>query len=82
MSEISTREAGTDLLPLLNELERAGEVLITKGGEPVARLVPVTLGETGESLVEQARKLRNAIAARGERFSWQDLRALRDEGRP
>ncbi len=42
MATASVHEAKTHLSRLLQEVERGGSVLITRGGKPVAKLVPVS----------------------------------------
>lgn len=42
----TTHQAKTHLSRLLDEAETGGEVIITKGKRPVARLVPYTSGKT------------------------------------
>ncbi|MFN9848346.1 MAG: type II toxin-antitoxin system Phd/YefM family antitoxin [Alphaproteobacteria bacterium] len=39
MRKVSLTEARRDLLALLREVESGGEIVITRGGRPVARLV-------------------------------------------
>ncbi len=71
-------EAKTHLSSLLDRVERGEEVVITKHGRPVARLMPAqTLPEFGskEDLLEAMRRFRS-----GRRLGM-DWRILRDEGR-
>lgn len=56
VSTVSVREAKTHLSRLLQQVEAGEEVVITRGGEPVARLVAV-----GPKLPREAGRLKHAI---------------------
>jgi prevent-host-death family protein len=77
---IGAFEAKNTLGNLLDLVEKGEEVVITRRGKPVARLVP----ETGQSGREKARQAAERIRARSERMSLGGLkiRDLIDEGRP
>jgi prevent-host-death family protein len=82
MDLVSLFDAKNRLSALIDKVEEGHEVTITRRGKPVARLVPVTSeAEKGRDAVEKLRALRQCIAARGENFSWDELKAYRDEGR-
>jgi prevent-host-death family protein len=76
--EVGIFEAKTHLSELVDQVASGGEdVLITKRGRPVARLVPVPSGDSG---VENA--LRLLLAAREASSPGPDsLRDLIDSGR-
>lgn len=86
MEEIGAFEAKNTLGSLLDRVERGEEIVITRHGKAVARLVPnerrvderQSLAAL-ERIRERARQLhqRNPAA-----FSWRELKKLRDEGRP
>ena len=42
MTEVGVHEAKTRLSELLREVAEGGEVVVTKSGRPVARIVPVS----------------------------------------
>lgn len=44
MHTVGVFEAKTHLTALLDEIEQGGEVLITRRGKPIARLVPAEAG--------------------------------------
>ena len=44
MQVVGVFDAKTRLTALLDEVERGGEVLITRRGKPIARLVPAEVG--------------------------------------
>jgi prevent-host-death family protein len=43
MTTVSVHEAKTHLSRLLQQVEAGEEVIIARGGEPIARLVPITV---------------------------------------
>lgn len=49
MKEVAVYEAKTRLSELLAEVERGGQVTITRRGQPVARLVPPTAAASRRS---------------------------------
>lgn len=76
-------EAKTHLSALLDRVERGEEVTITRRGLPVAKLVPVRAAPEAtavEEAIDDLRRLRSGIAARST-FTWDELKAARDEGR-
>ena len=81
MDHVSVFEAKNKLSALLEQVERGGEVTITRRGKAVAKLVPAGPSARARSAVQRLRALRESIAARGERFSLEELKSFRDEGR-
>lgn len=47
MTEVGVHEAKTRLSELLREVEAGGDVVVTRGGRAVARLVPVQQATSG-----------------------------------
>lgn len=86
MDRVSAFEARNRLITLLGEVERGQEVVITRNGRAVARLIPADRPaeppDRPRAAAAALRALRAGIAARGVRFTTADLTALRDEGRP
>lgn len=78
MVTVGAFAAKTHLAALLERVERGEEVLITRHGKAVARLVPVATADRAEATATIARlkELRAGTALGG--LSW---KALRDEGR-
>jgi prevent-host-death family protein len=83
MRAVGAFEAKNRLGQLLDLVEQGEEVMITRRGKEVARLVPAraTLSRT------EARAALQRIRARAEdrklgRFDWAEWKAYRDEGRP
>jgi prevent-host-death family protein len=83
MREIQASEAKTHLPRLLDEVERGETIVITRHGRAIARIVPEVSRRQVEiaAAVDDLRALRRSIAARGGSLSWDELKALRDEGR-
>jgi prevent-host-death family protein len=83
MQEIGAFEAKNKLAALLDRVERGEEIVITRHGKPVARLVP-NVGGIDKS---QARAAVERIRARARTlkagpFDWDARKADRDAGRP
>jgi prevent-host-death family protein len=81
--EIGAFEAKNKLGSLLDRVQDGEEIVITRHGRPVARLVP----DTGGIDRSQARAAADRIRARAKRlkageFNWDALKADRDTGRP
>jgi prevent-host-death family protein len=83
MLEIGAFEAKNTLGGLLDRVERGEEVLISRRGKPVARLVPVASGHDRAKARAAAAGLRGLAAelAVGPAVSVEDVLAWRDEGR-
>jgi len=79
MHTVGVFEAKNRLTALLDEVEDGSEVLITRRGKPIARLVPA------ESGVDRARARRGAeglrVASKGHTLGGLTLKSLIDEGR-
>jgi len=83
MKEIGAFEAKNTLGALLDRVQRGEEIIITRHGKPVARLVPAT----GAIDQLQARAATDRIRARVQTlkppgFDWEVMKADRDTGRP
>ncbi len=83
MQQIGAFEAKNTLGALLDRVERGEEVVITRHGKPVARLVPAA----GRIDQLQARVATDRIRARARTlkpagFAWDAIKADRDAGRP
>jgi len=83
MTKIGAFEAKNTLGSFLDRVEQGEEIVITRRGEPVARLVP----SSGEIDREQARAAAGRIRSRARQlkagpFDWEGLKADRDTGRP
>jgi prevent-host-death family protein len=87
MSEIGAFEAKNTLGSLLDRVENGEEIVITRHGRAVARLVPNNrqIDQTQaraafERMRERARRLHKRKTSTP--FDWDELKKLRDEGRP
>ena len=80
--EIGAFEAKNTLGALLDRVEKGEEIVITRHGKRVARLVP----NTGRIDTVQARaaveRMRERAKTLKAAFDWESLKADRDEGRP
>jgi prevent-host-death family protein len=85
--QIGAFEAKNSLGSLLDRVERGEEIVITRHGRAVARLVPSTalpdqnqVQAAFESLRQRARQLARENPGRPA-FDWEEIKKLRDEGR-
>lgn len=78
MIEVGAFEAKTHLSALLDKVRHGEEVVITKHGKAVARLIPAEDAERSEvdTTIKELLALRKGLTLGGD--SWKDLR---DEGR-
>ena len=83
MKEVEAFEAKTKLGQLLDLVERGEEIVITRHGKEVARLVPPRQGVDREEARAAVRRIRErAERLRLGRFDWSEWKSWRDEGRP
>jgi prevent-host-death family protein len=84
MRVIGAFEAKTHLSALLEAVEAGEEIVITRRGRPVARLVPAHADEAARRAEALARiaALRAELAATGVALDRAAILAARDEGRP
>jgi prevent-host-death family protein len=87
MREIGAFEAKNTLGSLLDRVEQGEEIVITRHGRAVARLVPNAdridqnqAQAAFERIRRRTQGLRKGKA--GSAFDWSALKKLRDEGRP
>lgn len=68
---------------LLDEVERGEEVVITRHGRPVARLVPASSQVDQNQVLAAMERIRGRAAQfKGRELTWETLKADRDSGRP
>lgn len=83
MATVGAFEAKTDFAQLLERVGRGEEIVITRRGRPVARLVPATSDLNPEvALAAFARMRERAKRAGIGRFDWSEWRGYVDQGRP
>lgn len=79
MKEVGAFEAKNRLGALLDLAEQGEEVVITRRGRPVARLVPVVAGVDREAASRAARRIREM--RRGMTLGGISIKTLIEEGR-
>jgi prevent-host-death family protein len=83
MREVGAFEAKNKLGQLLDLVERGEEVMITRHGKEVARLIPARPAHSREQASAALRRIRERAEARKlGRFDWAEGKSYRDEGRP
>jgi prevent-host-death family protein len=82
MKEVGAVEAKTKLSALLDLVEAGEEIVITRRGKPVARLVAAAPAIDREKARAAAARIRErAKFLKLGKFNWQEWKAYRDEGR-
>ncbi len=78
MQTVGAFQAKTYFSSLLEQVEKGEQIIITKHGRPVARLIPATgmSQEAIKSTIQQFKKMAQAHTLEG--LDWKQLR---DEGR-
>ena len=82
MHEIGAFEAKNTLGSLLSRVEKGEEIVITRRGTPVAKLVPADPGfdrEKARAAVQALLVLQASL--KGPPLTWEEIKAMRDEGR-
>jgi prevent-host-death family protein len=83
MGESRTLEAGTRFDDLLEIIRDGGEVLITRKGRGVARVIPLSANPSQTEAAAAVNRIRARAQSRNHpRIEVDEWRALRDEGRP
>ena len=82
MRAIGAFEAKNKLGQLLDEVERGEEIVITRRGKEVARLVPARATHSRAEARAAVERLRARAESRKlGRFDWAEWKSYRDEGR-
>ena len=82
MQEIGVFEAKNKLSNLLDQVEQGYEIIITRRGQPVAKLVSVhVLPDRNGAKLAAERIRERAQKQKGGKFSWEEWKLYRDEGR-
>ena len=78
MIEVGAFEAKTHLSALLEKVKNGEEILITKRGKAIARLIPAEQANQSEvgSIIDELYSLRKQVKLKG--LDW---KTLRDDGR-
>jgi prevent-host-death family protein len=82
-ASLGAYDAKSRLSELLDRVEKGEEIIITRHGKPIARLVPEGGHNVAEAFaaLERITARRKKMAARGVRITQDEMRAMRDEGR-
>lgn len=82
MAEIGAFEAKNSLGALLDRVAQGEEIVITRHGKPVARLVP-NVGRIDRAQAKAAAaRMRARTQSIKASFDWEAVKADRDAGRP
>jgi prevent-host-death family protein len=80
MTEVGTLEAKNRLSNLLDQVLQGEEVVITRHGKPVAKLVPMqaTDARTLEvrETIQRLKDLRDSIKPKGKPIPWEELKNI------
>lgn len=82
MQEIGAFEAKNTLGALLDRVLEGEEIVITRHGKPVARLVPNASVDRSAAQAAAERIRARAQSLKAGEFHWGALKADRDAGRP
>jgi prevent-host-death family protein len=83
VTEVGSFEAKNTLSALLERAEHGEEIVITRRGKPVAKLVPFRNAPDTEQARLAAQRIRDlAKAMKLGPFDWNEWKQYRDEGRP
>ena len=82
MREIGAFEAKNTLGSLLDRVERGEEIVITRHGRPVARLVPNAKRIDKSEAAGALERIRVRAQTVRKGFDWDEVKADRDAGRP
>lgn len=78
MTEVGTLEAKNRLSHLLDQVLEGEEVIITRHGKPVAKLVAVTPvnlpSDATRETVARLKRLRDSIKPKGRPIPWEELK--------
>jgi prevent-host-death family protein len=81
--EIGAFEAKNTLGTLLDRVQQGEEIVITRHGRPVARLIPNSGGiDRGQARAAAERIRARAAQLKAGPFDWKALKEDRDAGRP
>jgi prevent-host-death family protein len=83
MIEVGAFEAKNKLSWLLDLVEQGEEIVITRHGKPVAKLVTANTGIDRSQAQAALQRMRDRAAQAGlKAFDWENLKADRDASRP
>ncbi|MGQ0530836.1 MAG: type II toxin-antitoxin system Phd/YefM family antitoxin [Panacagrimonas sp.] len=78
MTEVGTLEAKNRLSNLLDQVLQGEEVVITRHGRPVAKLVPMQPVDAralqARETIQRLKELRDSIKPKGKPIPWEELK--------
>lgn len=78
MTEVGTLEAKNRLSNLLDQVLQGEEVVITRHGKPVAKLVPMQPANARtlevRETIQRLKELRDSIKPKGKPIPWEELK--------
>ncbi|MGV3552511.1 type II toxin-antitoxin system Phd/YefM family antitoxin [Rhizobium sp.] len=81
MRAVGAFEAKNTLGSLLDRVEAGEEIVITRHGKPVARMVPEGVPTDPTPALEALKRIRSRAKEISVGFNWDEWREFRDEGR-
>ena len=83
LSSVGAYDAKTRFSELLDRVEKGEQIIITRHGRPIARLVPEGARNVARALeaLDRITARRKRLAVQGLRVTQSEIRAWRDEGR-
>jgi prevent-host-death family protein len=83
MREVGAFEAKNRFGQLLDWVEDGGDVIITRHGKEVARMIPARHSVSREEAQAAIQRMRaRAVERKPGKFDWPRWKSYRDEGRP
>jgi prevent-host-death family protein len=80
--EFGAIEAKNKLGMFLDKVEQGEEIVITRHGKAIARLVPNTERMDSSRALAALKRIRGRVHETKQRFNWETLKKDRDGGRP
>lgn len=79
---VGALEAENNLSMLLDRVEHGEEIVITRHGKPVARLIPSSVSTGNPQARAALERMRSRTRSLKGTFDWPDLKVDRETGRP
>lgn len=83
LSSVGAYDAKTRLSELLDRVERGEQIVITRHGRPIARLVPERSRDIAQAVdaLDRITARRERLAQQGVQITRDEIRAWREDGR-
>jgi prevent-host-death family protein len=83
LSSVGAYDAKTRLSELLDRVEKGEQIIITRHGRPVARLIPERSNDIVQAIdaLDRITARRERLAQQGVQVTREEIRAWREEGR-